>query len=202
MNKPMPAQAAKAVGHLSKRVPWTRRQFMRTAAFASLASPFILSCRSAQSKSRTISPNGKLNHASIGVGGMMGGNDLSTFLQHKRLQIVALCDVDATMLDKAAKLAPNARLYSDWRELLAKEGDRIDSVNVAVPDHSHFSIAYSAVQKGKHVYCQKPLCHDVAEVRTLTEASIKQGVITQLGTQMAASAHSRTAVTWLKEGRI
>ena len=72
-------------------------------------------------------------------------------------------------------------LYADWRELLRSEGDRIDSVNVAVPDHTHFSAAYSAIHKGKNVYCQKPLCHDVAEVRALTQAAVKKGVITQLG---------------------
>ena len=73
---------------------------------------------------------------------------------------------------------------------------------MAVPDHTHFSAAYSAIQKGKHVYCQKPLCHDVAEVRVLTQAAIKQGVMTQLGTQVASTIHDRTAVQWLREGRI
>jgi predicted dehydrogenase len=180
---------------------WSRRQFLRTAAIAGLASPIVFSCRSAQNSPRQISPNSKLNHASVGVGGM-GWNDLNSFLKHSRIQITALCDVDSEHLDKAAKLVPGARLYSDWRELLSKEADQIDSVNVAVPDHSHFSIAYSAVQKGKHVYCQKPMCHDVAEVRTLTEAAVKKGVVTQLGTQLASNNHSRTAVNWLKEGRI
>src|SRR5208283_1837747 len=97
-----------------------------------------------------------------------GWNDFNSLLSHPRLQMVALCDVDANNLDRAAKAAPGARLYSDWRELLEKEGPHVDSVNAAVPDHSHFSIAYSAIQKGKHVYCQKPLCHDIAEVRALT----------------------------------
>jgi len=132
----------------------------------------------------------------------MGAVDLQNFLQHSRLQIVALCDVDSDHLAAAAKSVPGARLYSDWRELLAREADRIDSVNVAVPDHMHFAIAYSAIQNGKHVYCQKPMCHDVAEVRVLTQAAMKRGVHTQLGTQMAASTHERTAVLWLKEGRI
>jgi predicted dehydrogenase len=132
----------------------------------------------------------------------MGGSDLQNFLQHPRVQIVALCDVDANNLDKAAKQVPGARVYADWRELLQKEGDRIDSVNVAVPDHTHFSAAYSAIQRGKHVYCQKPLCHDVAEVRALTQAAVKKGVVTQLGTQVAATIHDRTGVQWLKEGRI
>ncbi|MGD0262722.1 MAG: Gfo/Idh/MocA family oxidoreductase [Verrucomicrobiota bacterium] len=180
--------------------PWSRRQFLRTAAVAGLAAPFI-PCRSLQAGPRLISANDKLNHACIGVDGM-GWVDLQNFLDHKRVQIVALCDVDANKLDKAAKKVPGARLYADWRELLQQEGDRIDSVNAAVPDHTHFSIAYSAIQRGKHVYCQKPLCHDVAEVRALTQAAVKKGVTTQLGTQVAATIHDRTGVQWLREGRI
>jgi hypothetical protein len=169
-------------------------------AVAGLAAPFI-PCRSLQAGPRLISANDKLNHACIGVDGM-GWVDLQNFLDHKRVQIVALCDVDANKLDKAAKKVPGARLYADWRELLQQEGDRIDSVNAAVPDHTHFSIAYSAIQRGKHVYCQKPLCHDVAEVRALTQAAVKKGVTTQLGTQVAATIHDRTGVQWLREGRI
>ncbi len=128
--------------------------------------------------------------------------DLQNFLQHPQVQVVALCDVDANHLARAAQAVPGARLYADWRELLAKEGDIIDSVNVTVPDHMHFAIAYNAVVRGRHVYCQKPLCHDVAEVRALTNAAIKHGVVTQLGTQAASSVHERTAVAWLRAGRI
>jgi len=190
---------APATLHLAPQ-SWSRRQFLRTATVAGLAAPFV-SCSAMQAKPRAIPASDKLNHACIGVGGM-GWVDLQNFLQHKRMQIVALCDVDANNLDKAAKAVPGARTYTDWRELLLKEGDKIDSVNAAVPDHTHFSIAYSAIQKGKHVYCQKPLCHDVAEVRVLTEAAIKKGVMTQLGTQVASSIHDRTGVQWLREGRI
>jgi predicted dehydrogenase len=132
----------------------------------------------------------------------MGWGDLQNFLQHPKVEVVAICDVDADNLAKAAKAAPRARLYADWRELLQKESSHLDSVNVAVPDHMHFSIAYSAIEQKKHVYCQKPLCHDVAEVRALAEAAANRGVVTQLGTQLAASVHERTAVRWLREGRI
>jgi predicted dehydrogenase len=180
---------------------WSRRRFLRGATLAGLAAPLVLSCRTAHSEPRAIPANGKLNHASIGVGGM-GWVDLQNFMQHPRVKITALCDVDAHNLDKAAKAVPSARVYADWRELLQEEGDLIDSVNVAVPDHTHFSAAYSAIQRGKHVYCQKPLCHDVAEVRVLTQAAVKNGVITQLGTQVASTIHDRTGVQWLKEGRI
>lgn len=132
----------------------------------------------------------------------MGWVDLQNFLQHPQVQVVALCDVDANHLARAAQAVPGARLYADWRELLAKEGDIIDSVNVTVPDHMHFAIACQAVVRGKHVYCQKPLCHDVAEVRALTTAAVRHGVVTQLGTQAASSVHERTAVAWVRAGRI
>ena len=134
---------------------WSRRRFLKAGLVGSLAVPFFSSCTTMQKTARVVSPNGKLNHACIGVGGM-GWGDLQNFLQHPRVQVVALCDVDSANLDKASKAVPGARLYADWRELLQKEAEGIDSANVAVPDHMHFSIAYSAVQAGKHVYCQSP----------------------------------------------
>lgn len=177
----------------------SRRNFLQAsaaAASAGLAAPFVL-----RSSLRAASPNGKLQHACIGVDGM-GWSDLQNFQQHPRVEIVALCDVDAQRLERAAARLPGARLYADWRELLDKEGDRIDSVNVSVPDHSHFPIAMAAIRRGKHVYCQKPLCHDVAEVRALTEAATRRKLITQLGTQMASGLGDRATVALLKAGVI
>ncbi len=174
---------------------FSRRRFLQSTA-AGLAAPLIL-----KSSLRAAPPNSKLNHACIGVGGM-GWGDLENFFQHPRAQIVALCDVDATHLQRAAQKVPGARLYADWRELLEKEGDRIDSVNVTVPDHMHYPIAMAAIRRGKHVYCQKPMCHDVAEVRALTEAAVRQGIVSQLGTQMASGIGDRTAVALLQAGAI
>jgi predicted dehydrogenase len=169
-----------------------RRSFLKMTA--AVAAPSLLSFRL-----HGVGPNSKLQHACIGVGGM-GAGDLQNFIQHQHVQIVALCDVDANTLRSAAKLVPEARTYSDWRELLEKE--QVDSVNVTVPDHMHFPIAWTAIQKGKHVYCQKPMCHDVMEVRTLTEAAVRKGVVTQLGTQAAAGVGDRTAVQLIKAGAI
>ena len=180
----------------ARSVELSRRHFIGATATAIVAAPFVM-----RSSLRAASPNGKLNHACIGVGGM-GAGDMQNFLSHPRAQIVALCDVDANTLSSAAKKVPGARLYSDWRELLEKEGDKIDSVNVTVPDHMHFPIAMTAIQRGKHVYCQKPMCHDVAEVRALTEAAIRQKVVSQLGTQMASGIGDRTMVHLLRSGAI
>jgi predicted dehydrogenase len=172
----------------------SRRKFLLAAA--AMTPPLLF--RSTPAKA---TQERKLKHASIGVGGM-GWHDLQNFMKHPDVEVVAICDVDANNLKKAAEALPNARVYADWRELLKKEGDKIDSVNVTVPDHNHFAIAFSAIQKGKHVYCQKPMCHDVAEVRALTEASVKYGVVTQLGTQVASTKGDRIAVQWIKDGAI
>lgn len=170
----------------------TRRTFLRIASGAALAAP---------AATRAANLNGKGQHACIGVGGM-GWNDFNQFKSHGKTEVVAICDVDSQRLARASKEVPDARTYTDWRELLAAEGNKIDSVNVTVPDHMHFSIAMNAVQAGKHVYCQKPLCHDVAEVRELTRATEKAGVKTQLGTQAAAGFGDRTFVHWVKSGVI
>lgn len=180
----------------SRPIPISRRRFLRFGAKAILAAPFLL-----PSGLRAAAPNSKLNHACIGVGGM-GANDLQNFRQHPRVHIAAICDVDSNNLERGAKAAPGARTYSDWREMLEVEGNRIDSVNVTVPDHMHFPIAMRAVRSGKHVYCQKPLCHDVAEVRALTEAAIKAEILTQLGTQVASGAGDRLAVQLLRAGAV
>lgn len=170
----------------------TRRTFLRTAAGAALAAPAV---------TRAANLNGTCQHACIGVGGM-GWNDFNQMKAHGKTTVVAICDVDRERLERARQEVPEARAYTDWRELFAKEGDKIDSVNVTVPDHMHFPISMTAVQNAKHVYCQKPMCHDVAEVRALTEAARKAGVKTQLGTQAAAGNGDRTFVHWVKEGVI
>jgi len=144
---------------------------------------------------------GKLRHAAIGVGGM-GQHDLRQINSSGVVEVVALCDIDVGHLNRAADAFPNARLYRDWRELLEKEHDHIDSVNVTVPDHMHASIAVSAMLRGKHVYCQKPLCHDVAECRVVASTAQETGVVTQMGTQHASSTADRTAEAALHAGAI
>lgn len=148
-----------------------------------------------------LAANEKLHHACIGVGGM-GGVDLKHFLAHPGVEVVALCDVDRSRLQEAAKLVPGARTYADWRELLAQEGGRIDSVNVAIPDHMHAAVTLSALRAGKHVYCQKPLCHDVAECRAVAAAARESGKVMQLGTQAASGMGDRMTVQYLREGVI
>lgn len=147
------------------------------------------------------SANGKLSHASIGVDGM-GWSDLNSLGSHDRIEITAICDVDTARMEKAAAKYPKARKYQDWRELLEKEGDKIDSVSVTVPDHMHASITYAALKRGKNVYCQKPLTHEVSEARALRLLAEKNGVVTQMGNQIQSAIEYRMGVRMLQDGVI
>jgi len=173
----------------------SRRKFLATTA-SLIASPLLLNIPAFAGNS-----DKKLRHVCIGVGGM-GRHDLQRFIAHPNVEIVAICDVDDERLQKAAELVPNARQYKDWRTLLKEESENFDSINVSVPDHNHFAVSISAIKMGKHIYCQKPMCHDVSEIRQLTNAAIKAGIVSQLGTQHASGKGDRTAVQWIKEGHI
>ena len=174
----------------------TRRTFMQQAATAAMASTLI-----APRLSFAAPPSSKLQHAAIGVDGQ-GASDLGQINSSGKVDVVALCDIDAGNLERASKLYPNARLYRDWREMLEQEDNTIDSVNVATPDHTHAPASMTAIRKGKHIYCEKPLTHDVYEARKVTLAARKAGVATQMGNQIHSHDFYRTAVQWMQEGAI
>jgi predicted dehydrogenase len=154
-----------------------RRRFIYYSTIAASAAA-ITGCSSFGRK-RVVSPNEKLNVASIGVGGK-GSSDLDGAAEGQN--VVALCDVDENTLNKAAKKYPKAKLYRDYRKMLDEQKD-IEAVTVSTPDHNHFHASMMAIQRGKHVYCQKPLTHSIWEARQLTEAARKHKVATQMGNQ-------------------
>ena len=172
----------------------TRRGFIKTAALAGAAAPLLLT-------SKTRAESGRLRHAGIGVGGQRGGHDLGEIASHPAVEVVALCDVDENFLNAAAELHPNARLYRDWRVLLEEEADNIDSVNIATTNHMHAPISMSALRRGKHIYCEKPLTHSVFESRMLAEEAAKYpDVVTQMGVQTHSAAGYRNAVALIQAG--
>ena len=174
---------------------FSRRSFLKQAALAG-AAPLILPRLSFAQPL-----NSKLQHAGIGVAAQ-GAHDLGNIASHEMVEVVALCDIDEVNLTRAAERYPNARLYRDWREMLAQEEGKIDSVNVSTPDHTHAPASYSAIKQGLHVFCEKPLTHEVYEARKVTEAARKAGVVTQMGNQIHSHIFYRTAVQWIQEGAI
>ncbi len=142
-------------------------------------------------------PSEKLNIAGIGVGGMGKSN----LRQLENENIVALCDVDHEYAAPVFKRYPKAKAYTDFREMLDKQKD-IDAVVIATPDHTHAVISMAAMRQGKHVYCQKPLTHDVYESRMLAKAAKEEGVVTQMGIQGHSAEGGRLICEWIADGAV
>jgi len=144
-----------------------------------------------------IAPSEKLNIAGIGVGGMGKSN----MIQLESENIVALCDVDHEYAAETFKRYPKAKVYTDFRKMLDKQKD-IDAVMIATPDHTHAVIAAEAMRRKKHVYCQKPLTHDVYESRMLAKMAKETGVTTQMGIQGHSMEGGRLICEWIWDGAI
>jgi predicted dehydrogenase len=173
----------------------SRRQFLGGAAAAAV---FTIVPRNVLGGAGQVPPSEKLNIACIGVGGM-GAHDVG---QVSTENIVALCDVDSSHAAATFEKYPGAKKYRDFRRMLEKENNNIDAVTVSTPDNIHAVAAMMAIKMGKHVYCQKPLAHDVFEVRRLTEQARKQNVMTQMGIQIHAESAVKLVVEIIKSGII
>lgn len=173
-----------------------RRELLKAGAVAAAFATFPVSSTFA-----TTSPLEKLSTAHIGVGGM-GGADLNSIASHPSVEVAALCDVDSNRLAEAAKRHPNAKTFSDYREMISELGEKIDGVVVSTPDHTHAPAAMTALNAGKPVYCQKPLTHEVFEARRLREVAEKSQLVTQMGIQIHSHQVYRRAVAMIQEGAI
>ncbi|MFA6562284.1 MAG: Gfo/Idh/MocA family oxidoreductase [Verrucomicrobiia bacterium] len=172
----------------------TRRAFLHTTA---ATATFTILPGRLLAGVRQLSPNEKLNVAGIGVGGM-GKSNLRNL---EKESIVALCDVDLNHAAKTIERYPNARVWTDYREMLEKQKD-IDAVMIATPDHTHAVISMAAMKAGKHVYCQKPLCHDVYEARMLAKFSAESKVCTQMGIQGHSMEGIKLICEWIWDGAL
>src|SRR5437868_1000694 len=174
---------------------FSRRSFLKTFGTAAVAAPFIARGWMAQS------PNGMVRHASFGAAGM-AWSDVTEFAKFPQFKLVAVAEVDLNRTGDLKKKFPDVPVYQDWRKLLDKEAKNIDSVNVSTPDHMHAPIGMSAMQLGKHLYGQKPLAHDLYEVRRLTEFAREKKLVTQMGIQIQSVNHYRMAVRLIQDGVI
>ncbi len=144
--------------------------------------------------------NSRINVACIGVGGK-GDSDVDDAAKCGG-NIVALCDVDARMIDKKKVKYPEAKHYTDYRKMLQEMDKDIDAVTISTPDHMHGIQAMQAMQAGKHVYCQKPLTQTVFEARELVRVAKESKVATQMGNQGSANDGLRRAVEVIQSGII
>jgi len=169
----------------------TRRDFIKSASLLGAGAVFIPNLMSC-------SPSGRLNIAVIGVGGQ-GQSNWSKMINQKdpkwNENIIALCDVDDFRAAEAYQTMPKAKRFKDYRVMFDQMHKEIDAVMVCTPDHSHFPAAMAAMQLGKHVIVEKPLAHNIWQLRTLKKAAHHYNVITQ----MANQGHTTNGIRCIKE---
>ena len=153
VNAPDKDQRAKSKSALS------RRSFLRGAALGGTGLLILRNSRSAFA----YEANSKLNVAAIGAGGR-GKDDLAGVAGLGE-NIVALCDVDRAARRGSYKNYPQAKPFKDFRRMFDQMDRSIDAVLVCTPDHTHAVAASAAIERGKHVYCEKPLTRTVYEAR-------------------------------------
>ncbi len=181
----------------------SRRHFLRNSLLTAAA--FKAWPLAAQSFTipNVIGANDDIRVAVVGLNGR-GKNHIEAFSKMKGVRLVALCDVDSTVLGKQLQNAADARQevkgYTDIRKLL--ENRDIDVVTIATPHHWHALGAIWAAQAGKDVYVEKPASHDVWEGRKMIEAARKYNRIMQVGTQCRSSVGLQEAIAWLHEGHL
>ncbi|MFQ6132949.1 MAG: Gfo/Idh/MocA family protein [Armatimonadota bacterium] len=173
-----------------------RRTFLRNAALGGTGLMVLGESRSVC----TAQANDRLNVGLVGVGGR--GRWFVQTIPQLGENVVAMCDVNEQRAGESFAKMPEARKYHDFRKMLEEMDDQIDAVVVATPDHTHAAASVAAMKRGKHVYCEKPLTHNVYESRVMRETAADQGVATQMGNQGTASQAFRRSLELIQEGEI
>jgi len=177
----------------------SRRRFLRDGAVAAgclIVPGSVLGTKTAGgAPAAKRPPSETLNIAGVGL----GARGLGNMEKCHGTNIVALCDVDWGLAATALRQYPDAAKFRDFRKMLDRQRD-IDAVVVSTPDHTHAVIAAEAIRRGKHVYVEPPLAHDVWEVRSLARLARQSGVATQMGNERHSSAGIRRAVEMIWGG--
>jgi len=198
----------------------SRRQFITTAASAVAATTILP--RHVLGGPGFVAPSDKVNVAIIGVGGQ-GRTNARALFQVDDCQVIAIADpceewdmspyyyggkagrgpVKAEIEERYGARTPNfaCTVYEDFRVMLEKE-KAIDAVLVATPDHSHAFISVVCMKAGKHVFCEKPLTHNVWEGRMVAKVARETGVATQMGNHGRSSEGHRQTAEWIWDGAI
>ena len=148
------------------------------------------------------SPNSKLATAVIGC----GGRGEASLVAAAGERVVAIVDIEESRLEAAAKkvveTGSTPRKFTDYRRMFDAMGKEIDAVFVATPDHHHAPASMLALKHNKHVFCEKPLCHDISQARALANAAREQNVTTMMGNQGHCAEGYRRLWEYLRAGAI
>lgn len=200
----------------------SRRTFLKASA---ATAAFTIVPRSALGGPNYVAPNDRINVALIGAGGQ-GRTDMENLIKFPELQYIAVADPmreydysefyfkgfagreplkqqieEYYAQQSGSGTFRGVKTYEDFREMLDAEPD-IDAVTVETTDNLHALASMAAMKNGKHVYCQKPLTHDIWEARQLRLAAKKYGVVTQMGNQGHAMEGNKLIYEWIQAGAI
>ena len=174
----------------------TRRDFIKKSA---VISSFYFVPRHVLGGPGYIAPSDQINLAAIGAGGK-GRSDIRNASQGGKERVVALCDVDFSgSAAETVEAYPNAKLFDDYRVMLDEMPD-IEAVTISTPDHVHAPAAVYAMERGVHVYVQKPMTHNIREARMLTEMAREKRIVSQMGNQGGSNPLLGMVQNWIDSG--
>ncbi|PCJ92670.1 MAG: oxidoreductase [Flavobacteriaceae bacterium] len=180
----------------SKQSGKSRRSFIKKGA---MASSILFVPRHVLGGVGYTAPSDRLHLAAIGAGGK-GKSDILNASVNGRERVVALCDVDFSGSAKGSiENFPKAKLFDDYRRMLDKV-KHIDAVTISTPDHIHGPAAAYAMERGIHVYVQKPMTHNIREARMLTEMAREKNIVTQMGNQGGSNPLLGMVQKWVDSG--
>ena len=179
------------------RSPVTRRTFLKSGAVITTGIASLSWPARAQ-----VNQNSKLRIFQIGVGGI-GGLQRSGLKGHPQVEWAGFCDVDSRELDNIKKQQPSAWTLKDYREAFTSKAGDFDAVIVDVPDFHHAPMILTALKHNKHVYSQKPLVHQLAELKMVRDGlNAKPNLVTQMGNQRACNTGRMQSVEILRKGQL
>jgi predicted dehydrogenase len=200
---------------MSKGNAITRRNFVKTAAAIAASGPYIItSCARgpAVKPVKKFGPNERIVMGVIGCG-IQSRHLINRFIASRDAQIVAVCDVDQTRREVAAKgidgrqskeaavgTYKGCAIYGDFRKVLDRSD--IDAVIIAAPDHWHAILVIEACKAGKDIYCEKPMSLTIHEAREMIRAVRKYNRVFQTGSMQRSSEEFHKACTLVQNGRI
>ncbi len=198
----------------------SRRAFLKNTALSTTG--FMIVPRHVLGGRGYVAPSDKVNIAAVGVGGR-GKENVAELLKLNDVQVTAIADPAwywdlaafyyrttagrgpvREMVEKHyAATTPNYKVaeYEDFRVMLEKE-TALDAILCATPDHTHAYVSLYGMRAGKHVYCEKPLTHNLWEARMVQKVAKETGLATQMGNQMHSTPMVRNAVEYLRAGVI
>jgi len=177
-----------------------RRQFLRSSAALGVGAAAIAS--NAATVRAATNKNSKLRIFQIGTGGI-GGMQRRGLKGHPMVEFAGFCDTDETMFDRIEDYHKDYWTVVDYREAFADKADDFDAVIVDTPDHHHCPMMVTALKHGKHVYGQKPLVHQLDELRLIREAvAARPHLYTQMGNQRACTTGRMQATEILKSHQL